>query len=96
MKISVHIEKLVLDGVPLRGAERPLLQAAVERELTRLLAGGVSREFRGGASVAHVQGGAMRISGRETPVQMGSGIASAVHQGIGGSRARRTPGEFLR
>jgi hypothetical protein len=37
MNISVHIERLVLDGLFVSHGQRPLLQAAVEAELTRLL-----------------------------------------------------------
>ncbi len=39
MNIHLHIERLVLEGLPVRGNERTLVQAAVAAELTRLLAG---------------------------------------------------------
>lgn len=51
MKISVHVERLVLEGLPVSVSERPLLQAAIEAELTRLLRnGGLADEFRAGVS----------------------------------------------
>ncbi|MDT8760900.1 hypothetical protein MZO42_19545 [Sphingomonas psychrotolerans] len=38
MIVNLHIDRLVLDGLPMRSHERPLIQAAVEAELTRLIA----------------------------------------------------------
>ena len=38
MNISLHIERLVLDGLPVSAAQAPLVQAAVEAELMRWLA----------------------------------------------------------
>ncbi len=40
MNINLHIERLVLDGITLSPGESPLLKAAVEAELTRLLMSG--------------------------------------------------------
>lgn len=37
MNINLHIEKLVLDGLPVGTHEGPLVQAAVEAELARLI-----------------------------------------------------------
>lgn len=37
MKINLDIERLVLDGVPIDHHDAPLVQTAVEGELTRLL-----------------------------------------------------------
>ena len=46
MKINVQIERLILDGIDLAPHERPLLPAAVEGELGRLMmAGGVNAEL---------------------------------------------------
>ena len=38
--IKVHIERLVLEGLPVMRSEGPLVQAAVQAELSRLLAEG--------------------------------------------------------
>lgn len=38
MIVNLHIERLVLDGMPIGSHEAPLVQAAVEVELARLLA----------------------------------------------------------
>ena len=41
MNLSLHIERLVLDGLPVTSSNSALLQAAVEAELGRLLANGL-------------------------------------------------------
>jgi hypothetical protein len=38
--IALHIERLVLDGLPLTAAQAARMQPALERELARLIAGG--------------------------------------------------------
>jgi len=38
MNINLHVERLVLDGLPVTRSQGPLLQAAVEAELASLLA----------------------------------------------------------
>ncbi|HMG57287.1 MAG TPA: hypothetical protein VK601_27495 [Kofleriaceae bacterium] len=37
--VSLHIERLVLDGLPLTAAQAARMQLALERELARLIAG---------------------------------------------------------
>jgi hypothetical protein len=83
MRINVHIERLVLDGLPVTSLEGPRVRAAVEKELARLLAdGGLSQEIRGGIAVPSVRGGAMQIGGEREPAKLGHSIARAVHEGI--------------
>ena len=40
MNIKLHIERLVLDGLPVTRSQGPLVQAAMEAELARLMAEG--------------------------------------------------------
>ena len=37
MNIRLHIERLILDGLPVNSVQSPQVKAAVEAELTRLL-----------------------------------------------------------
>ena len=37
MNINLHIERLILDGLPIEPRQRAQVQAAVEAELARLL-----------------------------------------------------------
>jgi hypothetical protein len=85
MNISVHIERLVLDGLPVTGHQGPLLQAAVERELTRLLTDDSSiAQFNAGGPLASINGGSFDVAERADPATLGEQIAAAVHGGLGG------------
>jgi len=84
MKITVHIERLVLDGIDIPYSERPLLQAAVEGELARMLAaGGLSADLAPGGARPRVPGGTIRLEGGNDPCNLGTRIAQAVYGGIG-------------
>lgn len=91
MKIQLNIERLVLDGVPISASERPLLLAAMETELTRLLRNGeLSDELRAGAALAQVRAGSVQVSKGSSPKKLGADIAHAVHQGLGYSSRRQS------
>jgi hypothetical protein len=84
MNVNLHIERLVLDGIDVEPAHRPVLQAALEAELGRLLArSGVGAELAGGGAVPAVRAGGFQMSGEKNPRQLGRQIARAVYGGIG-------------
>lgn len=84
MNISLHIERLVLDGIPLGPGQGPLLQAAVEAELTRLLAnGGLSDALQSGGALYNVRTAGIQLADGGSPAQLGEQIAGAVYGGIG-------------
>ncbi|KYC37276.1 hypothetical protein WA1_47535 [Scytonema hofmannii PCC 7110] len=84
MNIHINIERLILDGVTVSHAQRPLLQAALEKELGRLLAtGGLGAEFLAGGAVPSVSAGNIQITPDSNYTQMGQQIAQAVYRGIG-------------
>ena len=86
--INLHIERLILDGVPLSHGQRPLVQAAVEAELARLLtSGGLSAELQSGGALRHVPGGNIQLSSDGNPHRLGQQIAHAVYSGIGGKQS---------
>jgi hypothetical protein len=85
MNVRLHIDRLVLDGVPLPAAGRPQLQAAIESELTRLIgSGGISAELASGIAVPSVRAPEIHIARDAKPAQMGSAIARAIYGGVGG------------
>jgi hypothetical protein len=87
MKISVHIERLVLDGLPVTNLQGPQVRDAVERELVQLLAaGGLSHELRAGGAVPSVRAGGIGLAPKNQPVRLGQQIARAVYGGIGSRR----------
>ncbi len=84
MNISVHIERLILDGLPIAQRDRALLCAAIEEELSRLLAdGSLAVDLSTSGILPRLTGGALELSGNEEPQQLGKRIARAVYGGIG-------------
>ncbi|RCJ29424.1 hypothetical protein A6770_22090 [Nostoc minutum NIES-26] len=83
MNINLHIERLILDGVNISPSQRTLLQAAVEAELTRLLAQGLAPGLLQGDTIPSVTTGNVQITTSSNPTVMGQQIAQAVYRGIG-------------
>jgi hypothetical protein len=84
MKIRLHIERLILDGVTLSAAEHPRLQAAVEMELGRLLAErGIANSLESGVAIDAVRGGAVQLGRDGGGARLGKQVAQAVYGGIG-------------
>lgn len=81
--INVHIERLVLDGLPLTRSQGPQVQAAVEAELSRLMSeGGLAPELASGGAVPSVRADGIKSIGG-SPAQIGRQIAKAVYEGVG-------------
>ncbi len=83
MNINLHIERLVLEGIDLDPAQRPILQAAVEAELSRLLAEGGVGSLAAGGAVPSVKAEGFQMGGDGNPSALGRQIAGAVYGGIG-------------
>ena len=83
MNVTVHIERLVLDGLPVTRQQGPLVQAAVESELARLLeSGGLTGELAQGGAVPSVRAAAPGLSPDGGPDTIGTQIAQAIYGGI--------------
>jgi hypothetical protein len=83
MTINLHIERLILDGVDVPHDQRPVLQAAVQAELARLLvADGVAPGLMAGGALARVPAGAIQLTGEGDFTRLGQQIARAVYGGI--------------
>lgn len=83
MKIELHIERLVLDGLPIEHSDRLLVMAAVERELAQLLtAGGLTGGLLTGGAMPRLSAGEIRLGAESTAAQVGQQIAQAVYRGI--------------
>lgn len=86
MKIVVHIERLVLDGLLVTSAQGAHVGAALERELARLLAADAGvRRLQGGA-VPRVGAPAIALAQQPRPAEIGRQIAQSVYTGIGADR----------
>lgn len=83
MTIRLHIERLVIDGLPLEAEHGPVVQAAVEAELTRLLAEGtLAPDLRQGGARAHARGADLSFSPTPAPDALGRQIGTAIHQSL--------------
>ena len=84
MNINIHIERLILDGLPLAHSQGPLVQAAVEAELARLLAAdGLASSLQAGGALYCVPAGSIQMASDDNPNTLGQQIARAVYGGIG-------------
>jgi hypothetical protein len=87
MRITVDIERLVLDGLPLTGADAPRVRAALEAELASMLAGGrLSHEFTSGGARPRVAAPDISLGAREAPRAIGRAVARSVHSAIWGAK----------
>jgi hypothetical protein len=81
MNVNLHIEQLVLDGLPLPAAQGPALQAALQAELTRLLRERGLEGVAGGA-VPQLTAAPIQISAGSAPRLWGAQIARSLHQSL--------------
>ena len=84
MNVTLHIERLVLDGVEIEPGQSALLQAAVEAELVNLIRlGGVAHGIAAGGAIPRVAGHSIQLQSEHGPAELGRNIAGAVYGGIG-------------
>jgi len=83
--VQLHIERLVLEGLPVSRVQGPMVQAAMEAELTRLLS------VEGLATTAsraepHVPAGHIHLIPDGGPRSIGQQIGGAVHHVLNQSK----------
>ena len=79
--IELHIEELILHGFA--PGDRYRIGDAVERELTRLFVEqGVPLSLTQGREVAHLDGGAFKVTSGSKPEVIGAHVAQAVYGGL--------------
>lgn len=85
MRINVQIDRLVVDGMDLDRRQRPLMQKAFERELSRLLGqDGLSSELASGIALRSLNAPSIQIAKENhSPDVFGAQVAQAVYKGIG-------------
>lgn len=84
MNLSVHIERLILRDLPLQAGGGELVQAALEAELSRLLAeGGLAAGLQGGGALPSLPALNIQLPAQAEPAQVGVQIAQAVYGGLG-------------
>jgi hypothetical protein len=84
VRINIQIDRLVVDGLDLQRSQRPLMQAAFETELARLLVrDGLNQELTSGVALPSLSAPAVEIPEGARPHMIGEQIAQAVYNGIG-------------
>jgi hypothetical protein len=84
MKINIHIECLILDGLPIERRDREAVQTAIEAELSRLLnVEGSSSGLLSGGATPTARGGSIQLASECNPTGLGTQIAQAVFRGLG-------------
>jgi len=82
--VELHIERLILDGVPIGSGDAAIVQSVVEAELARLIsAEGLSSSVLSGGAHSVLRGSTVRASAATGPREWGTQIARAVHSGLG-------------
>jgi hypothetical protein len=93
--INLHIERLVLEGLPMGASDKLIFLASFEVELARLLRnGGVPGHLRAAAALARTHVGTAPLGKDDGPKQCGVEIAGAVHRAVRrmeSSGARESP-----
>lgn len=83
MNINVHIERLILDGLPVESHHKGLVKAAVEVELAGLIAAqGLAPSLLSRGVVPCLSGGLIRLTGESKPGALGTLIAQQVYARI--------------
>jgi hypothetical protein len=84
MNINLHIERLILDGLPLERNQASHVQAAVEAELSRLLLeNGLATDLQVGGALPNLHANPIQFDAGSHPTKMGTQIAQSVYSGIG-------------
>jgi len=81
MNIELHIDELVLHGLPAR--DRRQIADAMQHELTRLFAErGTSPALANRGEVRHLDGGSFQVARGAKPNSVGAQVAQAVYGGL--------------
>lgn len=82
-RIALHIDELVLHGVP--PAQRHRVGEAMREELSRLVAEqGLPPGVAAAALAPRLDAGAIHVTPGATPESLGARVAQAVYAGLGG------------
>jgi hypothetical protein len=83
VKLKVHVERLVLDGVDLAPGGKEPFRLAMRTELERLLISrGLPPSLQGGAALETLKGDPISTADGARPQSLGTSIALAIHGGL--------------
>lgn len=90
MNIHFHIDRLVLDGLPISNVQASALRAVAEVEMARQLAENGLRQMPGGA-IPHLSAGSIEWPEGGNVSHLGQQIARAVFQGVNNASPSPSP-----
>ena len=80
MNINLHIERLVLDGLPIESSQARRVQAAVEAELGRLLVdNGLASHLQSGGAMPGLNANDIQFTQSSSPAQLGKQIGQSIN-----------------
>jgi hypothetical protein len=84
MNINLHIERLVLDGLPVEARHGALLKEVIAAELERLLeANGLAASLQTGGVLPRLPAASIQLGSEKVPTRLGQQIAQTVYASIG-------------
>jgi hypothetical protein len=85
MNVSLSVERLILEGLPLGPEALPALEESLAAELARLLGeGGLGPGLRTSAAVGRLRAADLALEASGDPALLGVQIARAVYGSLGG------------
>ncbi len=81
-RVSLHIDRVILEGVHVAPGQRHVLQAALEVELARLFANGSLAGLDVSTALYRIGASSIHIDASDGAPDLGRKIAGAVHRGI--------------
>jgi hypothetical protein len=90
VNINIHIERLILDGINIGAGQGAKMKAAVEAELSRLLAeGGLESGLQSGGALSGMRAPSVQIDKEIHPNRLGRQIARTVYDCIGQGKSEQ-------
>lgn len=81
--VSLHIERVTIDGARMGPGQAAQLQAALEQELARLIAtNGLDRKMIADGAIPSIRTKGIELDKAVNPRRFGSQIAQAVYSGL--------------
>jgi hypothetical protein len=84
MNINLHIERLILDGLPLEARDGAILRAIIEVEIARLLSQNADiSNWQTSRTPSSVRANAIQLTDESSTAQIGRQIAGSIYESIG-------------
>lgn len=84
MNINLHIERLILDGLPVESRHGAIIRSEIETELARLLTeNNIAANWQTGGAVPSVSAESIQLTTPNSPAQLGQQIAGSIYGSIG-------------